>query len=166
MFSRTITYALRAVLLLAQRETGEPISAEDIAAGLGAPRNYMSKTLYTLVREGILQSVRGPHGGFTLAIDPHRLSVGDIVDVFAETRLTPNACLMANRRCNPAEPCIAHERWTELTQRARIPLMRTMISELCGFERNTTTIAVPAADHAGTHAIEAGRNPISTGTKS
>jgi Rrf2 family protein len=165
MFSRTVDHALRAVLLLAQRNGAGPLSAEAIAAALDAPRNYMSKTLHALVRDGILHSARGPHGGFTLAIPPDRLSVMDIMEVFSEVRVTSSTCVMANKPCNPNQPCAAHEHWLEVTQRARAPLLRTMISELCGAPQDPP-IDAPVADHTGSMLVEAGRNPIPTGTKS
>ena len=57
MLSRTAEYALRAVLFLA--DSGEPANVERIAERLRVPRNYLSKTLHRLAREGVLASTRG-----------------------------------------------------------------------------------------------------------
>jgi Rrf2 family transcriptional regulator, iron-sulfur cluster assembly transcription factor len=130
-FSRTAGYAVRAVLVLAQRQANGPVSSEDIADAIGAPRNYLGKTLNSLVRQGILQSVRGPHGGFTLAVSPQRLTVADIVNVFVEPSSESSPCLLANHPCNADQPCIAHKRWNALTVEAQEPLMRTTIAEFC-----------------------------------
>ena len=165
MFSRTAEYAVRAVLVLAWHDGAEPLSADDLAAALGAPRNYLGKTLHTLVRHGILRSARGPHGGFTLAISPNRLSVADIVKPFAEQKVALDKCIMANRLCNPDDPCAAHERWSDITRRAREPLMRTMISELF-FCQKKFVPDVPVADHTGAIIAEVGRNPILIGPNS
>jgi hypothetical protein len=56
MLTRTAEYALRAVLFLADR--GEPASVDLIAERLDVPRNYLSKTLHRLDKEGVLASTR------------------------------------------------------------------------------------------------------------
>lgn len=162
MFSRTAEYAVRAVLILARHRGEALLSAEDISTALGAPANYMSKTLNALVRRGLLTSARGPHGGFALAISPYALSVADVLDVFADGRVELKSCMLGNRLCNPASPCQAHECWTNITTSARRPLLQTTIAELAGIEQ--THQPTPAADHAGAIPTYAGRNPIQTGT--
>jgi Rrf2 family protein len=54
MLSRTAEYALRAVLFLADR--GEPTNVDLIAQRLDVPRNYLSKILHRLARDGVLSS--------------------------------------------------------------------------------------------------------------
>ncbi|HEX8906653.1 MAG TPA: Rrf2 family transcriptional regulator, partial [Longimicrobiaceae bacterium] len=70
MLSKTAEYALRALLVLARRGArgGAAVRAEEIADAVGAPRNYMSKTLHALAKQGFVASARGPLGGFTLAV--------------------------------------------------------------------------------------------------
>ena len=132
MLSRTAEYAVRAVIVLA-REYGErAVSADEIASILGAPHNYLSKTLTALARRGILTSTRGPGGGFSLAVAPDVLTVADIVEVFAEHSTGTARCVIRDSACDPGNPCSAHRRWTELTLSAREPLLRTALSELCG----------------------------------
>ena len=65
MLSQTSEHAIRAVLFLAQQH-GEPVSADRVAGALGAPANYLGKTLNMLARRGLLASSRGPAGGFRL----------------------------------------------------------------------------------------------------
>ncbi|MER3406797.1 MAG: Rrf2 family transcriptional regulator, partial [Chloroflexota bacterium] len=66
LLSSTAAYALRTVLFIAERGD-RPASGKEIAGSLKLPRNYLSKTLHRLTREGILTSRRGPGGGFRLA---------------------------------------------------------------------------------------------------
>ena len=63
----TAQNALQAVLHLAELGGSVPVRVGDIATALGVPRNYLSKTMHILAREGILVSTRGPRGGFALA---------------------------------------------------------------------------------------------------
>jgi Rrf2 family protein len=135
MLSRTVEHAVRAVIVLARHYGERPVSADEIASILGAPRNYLSKTLNMLTRRGILTSARGPGGGYALAVAPSELSVADIADVFADTRPEAARCLLADKPCDPTHPCTAHKRWIDITVSAREPLLRTAIAELCGPRR-------------------------------
>lgn len=131
MLSRTAEYALRAIVVLARQYGQPPVSNDEIAAILGAPRNYLSKTMNTLSRSGIVTSIRGPGGGFSLAIAPDVLTIGDIADVFADPVPDGAKCLVQDGRCNPQRPCFAHRRWTEIQDASRAPLRNARISELC-----------------------------------
>src|SRR5690348_15389074 len=63
----TAEYALRAALYIAQNGTAQkPAQAEQVAAALDIPRNYLSKILHIYTRNGVLLSTRGPNGGFWL----------------------------------------------------------------------------------------------------
>jgi Rrf2 family protein len=150
MISRTAEHALRALIVLARRFPDGLVRAEEIATILGAPRNYMSKTLHVLAQRGILTSVRGPHGGFALAIPPDRLCVAEVVEVFAEPNDVRSTCLLGSGPCDPRHPCAAHQRWTELTSAAREPLLRTTIAELSAEpRRGRPTMASDSTQHDG-----------------
>ena len=127
VLSLTAEYALRAVLALA-RANGQGLKATQIADDTGTPRNYMSKTLNALAKEGIVTSRRGPTGGFALARPPERISVAEIVRTFCEER-RPARCLLADRACNPESPCAVHHRWSGVIEATQAPLDVT-IAEL------------------------------------
>ncbi|HMN41040.1 MAG TPA: Rrf2 family transcriptional regulator [Phycisphaerales bacterium] len=79
MFSNTAEYALRAVMHLASA-TGRPRAAKEIAEAAKIPAGYVSKVLQDLARAGILDSRRGPSGGFRLARDPGKISVLEVIN--------------------------------------------------------------------------------------
>ena len=78
----TAQNALRAVLFIADAGGAVPVRVDDIAAALECPRNYLSKTLHTLTRVGVLTSLRGRHGGFLLADAPTDLILARIIEPF------------------------------------------------------------------------------------
>ena len=57
------------------------MQSQDIARRLVLPRRYLEQVMQQLVRAGILRGVRGPRGGYRLARDRRRVSVGDVVRV-------------------------------------------------------------------------------------
>ncbi len=140
MLPRTAEYAVRAAVLLARHYGERLVSADEIAIGLGAPRNYLSKTLNALVHSGVLTSMRGPGGGFALAKAPERLSVAEVIDVFGDAKHAAARCIREDRACDAMNPCAAHRRWTAITRIAREPLVATTIAELCGNHRWTNPL--------------------------
>ena len=79
MISRTTEYALRAVIYLAKAGS-ENTTAQRIAEATKVPEGYMSKVLNTLARAGIVNSQRGPSGGFTLTVLPADLTMLRVVE--------------------------------------------------------------------------------------
>jgi len=128
LLSVTADYALRAMLVLA-KDTTRPLRAYEVADRIGAPRNYTAKTLNSLARAGLLTSLRGPTGGFLLAISPDSITVAEIAAVF-DGRRAIDRCLLHDRPCDPTQPCSAHDRWAEVPRAARKALATTTIADL------------------------------------
>lgn len=80
MLPRKLFYAVEAVLYIAYNTGHGPITGRDIALRQGLPPRYLEQLMQRLVRQGILRSVRGPHGGYLLARERRRVTVGDICD--------------------------------------------------------------------------------------
>jgi Rrf2 family protein len=139
ILSRTAEYALRALLVLARHGTSRPLTADAIAEMTGTPANYLGKTLYALMKAGILRSTRGPSGGFALAADPATLTISQIVDVFSEPLGAPR-CLLGTGLCDSSRPCDAHFQWKRVTNAAREPLRTTTVADLLGI-RNGAPVA-------------------------
>ena len=131
MLSVTADHALRAVLFLAREYGRRLVPAEEIAAAIGAPANYLSKTLGVLGKAGIVVSTAGRQGGFALAVAPHRLTLQHVVDVF-ESPLPSGRCLLGNRACNRDAPCSAHRRWTTIRLAYHDALRSTTVADLLG----------------------------------
>lgn len=79
MISITGEYALRAAVYLTQRYP-EPQTCSRIAERTHVPASYPSKLLQFMVRNDLVQSQRGLHGGFSLTRDPQDISVIDVLD--------------------------------------------------------------------------------------
>jgi len=79
--SKKMLFAIEAVLDIAYHSGGQPVQSREITRRQGIPRRYLEQGLQQLVREGVLTGVRGPRGGYRLARERRRISVGDIVRV-------------------------------------------------------------------------------------
>lgn len=131
MLSITADHALRAVLLLARIPADHAMRADAIAESIGAPRNYLAKTLNALAKAGIVRSSRGPFGGFSLAVSPRELTIARVTQLFDERPRT-GACLLKKTRCDADNPCAAHNTWTAITASALHAIEHTTISQLLG----------------------------------
>jgi Rrf2 family protein len=79
LFSAKLDYALRAVLDLALQPPDKACQSRDIAARQNIRGPYLDQILAVLKREGIVRSIRGAGGGYTLARSPGRIRIGEIV---------------------------------------------------------------------------------------
>lgn len=79
MFSQTVEYALRAMVVLAQNPQA-PQTAQSIAAAAKLPTDYLLKVLQALGRAGLVHAQRGKHGGFTLARPAGLVTILDVVN--------------------------------------------------------------------------------------
>ncbi|MCP4170668.1 MAG: Rrf2 family transcriptional regulator [Fuerstiella sp.] len=79
MISQTAEYALRAVVYLADQE-GRPCTTARISKATEVPAGYLAKVMQSLSRSSVVDSQRGPHGGFTLITSPEELSVLEVIN--------------------------------------------------------------------------------------
>lgn len=79
--SKKMLFAIEAVLDIAYHAGGEPVQSREITRRQGIPRRYLEQALQQLVRENVLIGVRGPRGGYRLARERRKISVGDVVRI-------------------------------------------------------------------------------------
>jgi Rrf2 family iron-sulfur cluster assembly transcriptional regulator len=115
IYSKPCEYAIRSLAYLAS-SSGGTARAEEIAQAEQLPAPVLSKILQELTRKGLLESRRGPGGGFRLARRPELITLRDVVaavdglDQFLE-------CAVGLERCSDDSPCPLHDRWKPLRAR-------------------------------------------------
>src|SRR5687768_17526313 len=72
-------YALRALIELAGRQEGTPVSAEELGRLQDIPHGFLQAILADLRRGGVVMSQRGQSGGWRMARDPATVSVADVI---------------------------------------------------------------------------------------
>ena len=76
-------FALEAVVDIAFNARPNPVQSKEISKRQGIPPRYLEQVMQELVRGGILKGVRGPRGGYTLARERRRVTVGEVVRILA-----------------------------------------------------------------------------------
>ena len=79
--TKKLLFAIEAVLDIAYNAGSLPVQSGEITRRQGIPRRYLEQVLQQLVRTGVLTGVRGPRGGYRLARERRRISLGEIVRV-------------------------------------------------------------------------------------
>ncbi|WP_431211581.1 RrF2 family transcriptional regulator [Puia sp. P3] len=80
MFSKACEYAIRALLFIAQKTcNGSKVGIREIAKGIDSPEHFIAKILQGLSRKGLVQSQKGPSGGFYLDESSLNATLADVV---------------------------------------------------------------------------------------
>jgi Rrf2 family protein len=72
-YSEAASIGIHSMVLISR--SGEMMNVMKISEATGSSRHHVAKILQRLVKEGFLSSTRGPSGGFTLNVDPSKLSL-------------------------------------------------------------------------------------------
>jgi Rrf2 family transcriptional regulator, iron-sulfur cluster assembly transcription factor len=128
IFSRPCEYAIRALTHLAA-SPAQIASAMEIAKAEDIPLPVLSKVLQELVRKGLLESRRGPGGGFQLSRRPKLITLRDIVaaidglDHFMD-------CVTGLKVCSEEAPCPLHKTWTGMRTQILTSLETTTLAQM------------------------------------
>lgn len=129
VLSQTAVHALKATLYLAEQAYGEPVRVDDISAAVDVPRNYLCKILHVLARGDVLDSTRGPKGGFHLARRSEEMTLEDVAEHFDDL-VGGSACLLGRSECSDTNPCAAHDRWKSTSVEVRTFYRETTVANL------------------------------------
>lgn len=110
MFSRSGLYAIRATAMLAGLPEGAYEGTQQIAAAADVPPSYLSKLLQALGRAGLVDSHKGPGGGFRLTRPAEHITLWDVLEPI-EDFSRPAGCVLGRPACSEENPCALHEPW-------------------------------------------------------
>jgi len=127
--SKKLLFALEAVLDIAYHSGGEPVQSSEITRRQKIPKRYLEQVLQQLVRGGILMGVRGPRGGYRLARERRRISLGEITRTVRalETAKDP----LQDSSGSELGHQILRPLWTELLDETMTRLDLITIEDLC-----------------------------------
>src|SRR6201985_1785660 len=127
--SRKTLLALEAVIDIAFNARPEPVQAKEITARQGVPQRYLEQVMQQLVRAGVLEGVRGPRGGYRLARERRRITVGEIVRVVRT--LESGEDPLEGEPASALGAQVVRPLWAELQEELMKRLDNVTIEELC-----------------------------------
>lgn len=133
------TYGLRAMLNIALRKKGETTSIADISRTEGISVSYLEQLLNKLRRKGLIESIRGPKGGYILAKNAGKITVGDVIKTL-EGNIYPVHCVTANNGlngvCKMSKTCAPKLVWLKLARAISDCLESITLKDLCMEAKN------------------------------
>ncbi len=106
-------YAVTAMLDLALHGEQGPISLADISQRQAISLSYLEQLFARLRRAQLVTSVRGPGGGYLLAVTPDAVSVARVIDAVNES-VDATRC-QGLSDCQQGNTCLTHHLWCELS---------------------------------------------------
>jgi len=129
IYSRSAEYAVRAFIHLGSLPQGEYALVKHIAADAGMPAPFLAHILQTLVRVGLLESSKGPGGGFRLRLPASDLPLARVVEaVDGPGRYL--TCPAGMPECNDRVACGMHDSFQPVRSRIIEYLEGTSVAEL------------------------------------
>ncbi len=106
-------YGVKAMCDLAEHYGGGPVGIKTIAQRQQLSEMYLEQLVGVLRKNGLLNSIRGAHGGYELSRSPSEISIGDILRVL-EGDMAPSECVHEEHACDNAESCASRRVWVRL----------------------------------------------------
>lgn len=130
MISTKGRYALRVLIDMAEHQAGGYVPLKEIAERQEISEKYLESIVKTLVKEQILEGLRGKGGGYRLRKEPDQYTAGQILRVM-EGSLAPVACLEeGSAPCARVASCRTLSLWSGLNDLIRDYLDRFTIADL------------------------------------
>lgn len=131
MLSLTCKTAVKAVIFLATRhETGEKYGIRDIASHLDANEHTVGKLLQSLVKNGVINSLKGPAGGFYITSTQLRKPIMAIVEAIDGKEMF-RECGLGLSKCSATRPCPIHDQYKLVRDGLEALFSENRIADLC-----------------------------------
>ncbi|MCK5902483.1 MAG: Fe-S cluster assembly transcriptional regulator IscR [Cocleimonas sp.] len=108
-------YAVTAMLDIALHCKDKPVSLAEISKRQDISLSYLEQLFSKLRKQGLVNSMRGPGGGYRLSRVPAEIAVSDIISAVDENVDLSNCSGVGN--CQKDERCLTHDLWMDLSHR-------------------------------------------------
>jgi Rrf2 family protein len=131
MLSFTCKTAIKAVIYLASKfESGGNAGIKEIAEFIDASEHTVGKLLQTLVKQGIINSVKGPAGGFYISKAQIKQPIINIVEAI-DGKQVFKECGLGLSKCSASHPCPIHNEYKEARNLVEKLFSTKRIADLC-----------------------------------
>ena len=131
MFSLTCKSAIKAVIYLSGKsKEGQKISLKEVAEQINASEHTVGKTLQNLVKQKIINSVKGPSGGFYLTNEQHEQPIYNVVETI-DGKGVFKECGLGLSKCSETHPCPIHNDYKVARELVEKIFKKKRIIDLC-----------------------------------
>lgn len=131
MFSKACEYGIRAVVCIAAcGAKGERMALKEVAERTGSPEAFTAKIMQKLSHAGVVNSMKGPGGGFEIPPElAKRVFLSDVVSAIDGDSIY-TGCALGLPECDHERPCPMHEHFLKVREDLRRMLEGTSVHEL------------------------------------
>lgn len=131
MFSKACQYAIKACVYVAQQSScGLRVNLKEIAANIDSPEAFTAKVLHQLAKNNLMESHKGPNGGFEINSERAlKIKLSDVVRAIDGDQIY-NGCALGFDRCDEKKPCPMHNHFVSIRNNLKRMLERTSLHEL------------------------------------
>lgn len=131
MLSLTCKTAIKAVIFLASRtERGEKAGIREIAEYIEASEHTVGKMLQSLVKENVINSSKGPNGGFYVTAKQKNNAIINVI-VAIDGKEVFNECGLGLSKCSATHPCPMHKDYKKIRDGFKAICQQKKVSDLC-----------------------------------
>jgi Rrf2 family iron-sulfur cluster assembly transcriptional regulator len=121
-------YAVTAMLDLALHQAEGPITLADISARQGISVSYLEQLFARLRKRGLVESTRGPGGGYRLSRTAGQIPVADVISAVDE-KVDATRC-GGRVNCQQDQQCLTHDLWMDLSRQIQSFLASITLGQL------------------------------------
>jgi Rrf2 family protein len=136
MLSKTCKTAIKAVIYLCSKfDTAENVSIKQVAEFINASEHTVGKILQTLARQNVINSMKGPTGGFYISEEQQKQPIMNIVEAIDGKQIF-TSCGLGLSKCSATHPCPIHNEYKQVRD-----LMEKIFRE-----KNVLTLCKPVSN--------------------
>jgi Rrf2 family protein len=136
MLSKTCTTAIKAVIYLCSKfDTKENVGIKEVAEFINASEHTVGKILQTLARQNVINSMKGPTGGFYISKEQQKQPIINIVEAIDGKQIF-TSCGLGLSKCSATHPCPIHDEYKQVRD-----LMEKIFRE-----KNVVTLCKPVSN--------------------
>ena len=136
MLSKTCKTAIKAVIYLCSKfDNEENVGIKEVAEFINASEHTVGKILQTLARQNVINSMKGPTGGFYISEEQQKQPIINIVEAIDGKQIF-SSCGLGLSKCSATHPCPIHNEYKEVRD-----LMEKIFRE-----KNVLTLCKPVSN--------------------
>jgi Rrf2 family protein len=140
--STKIRYGARAVLELASHYGEGPLELKEIAKKENISIKYLEQVIIPLRTSGLVKSVRGSKGGYSLAKAPGEICLNDVIEIL-EGPIDLVECLRDPKSCKKSSSCVTREIWQDAADALSRIFRSITLEDMVRRKREKEGVAIP-----------------------
>jgi Rrf2 family cysteine metabolism transcriptional repressor len=140
--STKIRYGARAMVVLGSHYGKGPIELREIAKQEDISLKYLEQVIIPLRTGGLVKSIRGSKGGYSLAKPPSEICLNDLIEIL-EGPLNLVDCLRDSKSCQRASLCATRDVWKEVSEALEKIFLSTTLEDMVNRSMEKKGVPLP-----------------------